>query len=252
MNRALLLLVIGALASGCHANDRNDCFAPALSVYWRPSAVQPQAGFQVPGLVAAGLPPQLDCGSAGVVGVRVYVGARLDLVPCTGAGACLDGSTWRCDFSEGGIRVPLQVGGTYDVQVDAVDAAGSPKYSGLQAASVSSCGDTSIGAFPQGLPGTLGLIHTFAPFASCATGSSIEWTLTRDGLLVEDSAAPCFGPIPLPLAGSASLPAGIYQLDRVAEATATTTLHALCGATFLHAGADILAVTLPAPAATCN
>jgi hypothetical protein len=90
------------------------------------------------------------------------------------------------------------------------------------------------------------------PGRCCATGSSIEWTLTRDGLLVEDSATPCGRLIPLPLAGAASLQAGVYQLDRVAEATATTTFHALCGATFLHAGPDILAVNLPAPTATCN
>lgn len=253
MNRALLLPIFAALASGCYVSSGDTCdFAPALNVYWRPSSVPPQAGFQVPGLVPAGFQPQLDCAEAGVAGVRVYVGSRLDLVPCVGAGTCLDASTWRCDLVEGGISVPLNSGGTYDVQVDAVDTFGNLKYSGLQAAGVDSCGDTSTGVFPQGLAGTLELDYLFTPFANCATGSNIEWTLTRGGLLVEDSATPCGGPNPFALAGAANLPAGVYRLDRVAEATSTLSFHALCNTVFVHAGPEVLPVDLPVSTPACN
>jgi len=112
------------------------CDPPALQVYWTPSPAPPQAGFQVPGLVAAGFPAQLACNEAGVAGVQVFVGTPLSVVPCTGTGNCVDASTWRCDLAGGGVSVPLASGGTYDVEVRGLDARGNEKYSGQEVLAV--------------------------------------------------------------------------------------------------------------------
>jgi hypothetical protein len=268
---ALGLLSLAGCGGGSNPPPPPPCDPVRLLAYWAPGGT-PQAGFQVPGLVAAGFPAQLGCAQAGVVGVRVFVGTPPTAVPCTGAGACLDASTWRCDLATGGITVPLSAGaGTYDLQIDAFDAAGlavaDAKYSsGRQAVAVGACGDTAVGIFPQGLPGTMDLdyIFTAAPLG-CSTGSHIEWDLFRGAgagaVLVEQGNVACGTPNPFPATGGAALAAGVYTLDRIAEVipgTPALSVHALCGMLIVHAGNEVVGGTapvfldLPAATATCN
>jgi hypothetical protein len=241
------------------------CDPVRLLAYWAPGGT-PQAGFQVSGLAAAGLPAQLGCAQAGVVGVRVFAGTPLTIVPCTGAGACLDASTWRCDLATGGITVPLPAGaGTYDLQIDGFDGAGlavaDAKYSsGRQAVAVAACGDTAVGIFPQGLPGTMDLDYILLPASpgpnvNCEPSSRIEWDLFRgsgaSAVLEEQGAIACGTINPFPVRAAAGalagqgavLSAGIYTLDRIAEVipgTPALSVHALCGTVIVHAGNEVV------------
>ena len=209
------------------------------------------------GLAAAGLPAQLGCAQAGVVGVRVFAGTPLIIVPCGGAGNCLDASTWRCDLVTGGVRVPVPTAGTYDVQIDGFDAAGlslpvpAAKYSsGPQAVAVAGCGDTLAGLFPLGLSGVLALDYSFTDTAFCAAGSQIQWDLYRGAALVEQGAIACGnapGQNPFLVLGGADLPAGVYTLTRVAEVTpGGTSVHALCSyPSIVHAGDETVGGVAP-------
>jgi hypothetical protein len=247
MTRVSLLLPLAALAAGCYSS--NPCYAPFLNVYWTPGAA-PNGGFQVPGLVAAGFPQQLGCTDAGVDSVQVFVGGII--VPCTGGGGfCVDSSTWLC--STGGVSVPLDIGGTYDVQVDAYDANANLKYSsGVVLAGASDCGDSAVGVFPQGRPGTLDIDYAFVPPANCQAGSTIDWDL-RSGLSApfDTGSIACGTTNPFRVNGGVSLPAGVYTLDSIAEVAGGTSIHAFCGAPFPHAGPETLIVDMPFSTATC-
>jgi len=268
MNRAFLLPTIAAFASGCVITTADTvppfCDAPVLNLYWTPSPSPPQGGFQVPGLPVPGWPAQLDCTQAGVASAQIFVGGQI--MQCTGGSTfCVDVNTWRCEFPvgsaiEGGLSVPVTSGGTYAVRIDGYDPSGNLKYTtGDQSVGVADCGDTSVGIFPQGVAGTLALDYAFTPPANCASGSNIEWTLTRGGLLLEDAATPCGGPNPFALVGGALLPAGVYRLDRVAEVVPGTpplSVHAICSNTpsnqaFVHAGPEVVPVDLPVSTQFC-
>jgi len=275
MNRAILLPTIAALAGGCVITSPDTappiCNAPNLNLYWTPSPSPPQGGFRVPGLPVPGWPAQLGCDQAGVGSVRVSVGTPLTVVPCPvttlGSTYCVDATTWRCEFPvggviEGGMTLPLDVGGTYAVRIEAFDPNGNPKYDTRVGGadllvSAADCGDTSVGVFPQGLPGTLSLDYAFTDTSQCAAGSNIEWRLLQGGTVIQDSATPCGGPNPFLLAGGAQLPAGVYSFGRVAEVVpGTGTFHALCPTTpgyqaFVHAGPEIMPVDIPPPTQIC-
>jgi hypothetical protein len=245
MRRALLLLPLAALGAGCQASS--PCDAPFLNVYWTPGHV-PNGGFQVPGLIAAGLPNQLDCAVAGVDGVQVRIGGVV--VPCSG-GLCLDPDTWLC--STRGVSVPISAGGTYDVRIDALDANGNLKYtSGIVVAEATKCGGSAVGVFSQGIAGTLGIDYTFTDTATCQPGSNIVWDL-RTGLSTpfDTGSIACGTTNPFLVNGGLAVPAGVYTLDSITEVSGTSVSHALCLSTFVHAGAETLPVELPVPTATC-
>ncbi len=248
MTRAFLLLPLAALAAGCYSS--NPCYAPFLNVYWTPGAA-PNGGFQVPGLTAAGFPAQLGCVDAGVDAIEVTVGGVL--WPCE-PGYCASGANagrWRC--SVGGVSVPLNVGGTYDVTVDAFDSSGNLKYSSpVVLAGASDCGDSAVGVFSQGVAGTLGIDYAFVPAASCQPGSVIEWDLFSGTTPFDLDSIACGGTNPFLMNGGAAVPAGVYTLDRIAEVVGTTSFHAFCGAPFPHAGPETLLVDMPTPTGTCN
>jgi len=233
MTRAFLLLPLAALASACYSSS--PCYGGYLNVYWTPGP-PPTAGFVVPGLAAAGFPPQLDCATAGVTTVEFFVNGVHD-------------STWPCNT--GGVSVSIASGGTYSVQVDGYDSLNNLKYSS-GAVAVDACGDTNVGVFPQGVAGTLGIDYAFVPAASCQAGSDIVWDL-RSGLSAafDSGSIACGGTNPFLVAGGAQVPAGVYTLLNVAEVVGTTSYHAFCGAPFPHAGPETLVVDMPAPTGTC-
>lgn len=251
MTRAFLLLPLAALASGCYSSSYSPgpCYPGNLNVYWTPGAA-PNAGFRVPGLVAAGFPSELGCAAAGVAGVQVFVGGTI--APCSGGGFCIDANTWLC--TTGGVSVAIPSGGTYDVQVDAYDANGNLKYSsGPVAAAASGCGDTSVGIFPQGVAGTLGIDYAFTDAASCQAGSQIVWDL-RSGLSTafDTGSIACGGTNPFLTNGGAAVPAGVYTLVNVAEVVGTTSFHAYCNSTpVVHAGPESLLVDMAPSTQTC-
>jgi hypothetical protein len=249
MTRAYLLVPLAALAAGCYSS--NPCYAPYLNVYWTPGAA-PNGGFQVPGLPAPGLPAQLGCTDAGVDAVEVTVGGLFQ--PCE-PGSCGTGANagrWRCGV--GGVSVPLNVGGTYDVTVDAFDSSGNLKYSSpVVAAGASDCNDSAVGIFSQGVAGTLGIDYLFVPAANCQAGSQIEWDLFSGTSTPFDSGSIACGTTnPFLVNGGFAVPAGVYTLDRVAEMVGVTSIHAFCGAPFPHAGPETLIVDMPASTGTCN
>jgi hypothetical protein len=245
MTRSLLLLPLAALAAGCQSSSR--CDPPFLNVYWTPGQV-PNGGFQVPGLVAAGFPNQLDCAVAGVDGVQVRIGGVI--ASCSG-GLCLDPDTWLCGTR--GVSVPIPGGGAYDVRIDAVDASGNPKYtSGIVVAEASSCGGSAVGVFSQGIAGALGIDYAFTDTANCQPGSNIVWDL-RAGLSTpfDTGSIACGTTNPFQVNGGLDVPAGVYTLDSITEVAGTSVSHALCLSTFVHAGPETLPVELPVPTATC-
>lgn len=284
MNRALLVPFAAAtLMAGCvqHSN----CTAPDLVVYWdacnATGCKPPQAGFVVPGLVAAGFSPQLDCVEAGVDGVQVFVSNQI--VPCPASSQCVDANTWAC--STGGLTVPVVGAGTYTVEVLGFDPAGQLKYrSGVDAVGVNGCGATSFGSFSNGLPGPMGLGYSLAALAAptgtnCATAPGSDGTFlwfqvtAPNGDVDEvgrDSAAPftetcgTVNPIPLFPATNGqpvSMPAGVYRLDRIEEVVRspgppveTRSFRSDCAAqSLVHAGPELLstqAVTVNVPPAT--
>jgi hypothetical protein len=245
MTRASVLLPLAVLAAGCQSS-LDPCDPTLLKVYWTPGS--PNAGFQVPGLVAAGLPAQLGCAAAGVDGVQLRVGGSL--IPCSG-GVCLGPNTWLC--SARGLSIPLSDGGTYEVQAEAFDLAGNLKYtSGPVAAVASRCGVSEVGVFSQGVAGTLGIDYTFADATNCQQpASDIVWDL-RSGLSTPFDAGsiPCGTTNPFLVSGGLSVEPGVYTLDAITEES-TSVRHALCLTTFVHAGSDTLAVALPVPTQTC-
>jgi hypothetical protein len=227
MTRAFLLLPLAALASGCYSS--NPCYAGYLNVYWTPGP-SPNAGFEVPGLVAAGFPSELGCAAAGVSGVQVFVGGLI--APCSGgAGFCVDANTWLC--STGGVSVAIGSGGTYAVQVDAYDANGNLKYtSGPVAASASNCGDSAVGIFSQGVDGTLDIPYAFADGGNACAGASNLWFQVTSGGAVYDfvddtspnpAAIACTDVLAnraigvLTPAGGSLIPAGVYTRTRLEE-----------------------------------
>lgn len=254
MNRFLLLPAAALLtATGCVSNDgRVDCFPPNLNVYWTPGP-PPTGGFQVPGLVAAGYPAELDCADAGVVSVQVFVHGSI--VPCVGGAAnCVDANSWRCTV--GGVSVPIASGGTYSVEVDGFGSTGNLKYVSTDSIGAFSCGDTAAGVFPQGLSGTLGIDYAFIPAANCQPGSDIVWDLRRGlSTAFDTNSIACGTTNPFDVYGGFDVLAGVYTLDSIAEVVGTTSYHALCSYTFVHAGDEsgsaALIVNMPLPTATC-
>jgi hypothetical protein len=237
MNRAFLLSSLAALASGCY---NHPCYTPYLNVYWRPGP-PPNAGFVVPGLVAAGFPAELDCAEAGVATVKFFVNGVHD-------------STWPC--TTGGVSIALGSGGTYDVQIDGYDASGNNLMytSGPIAIRASGCGDTSVGIFPDGVDGTLGIDYAFVPPANCQPGSQIVWDLRSGTSAAFDTGAVTCGTTnPFLVFGGGAVPAGVYTLVDVAEVVGSSpAFHVACSSTpFVHAGPETLLVDMPAPTATC-
>jgi hypothetical protein len=250
MTRAFLLLPLAALASGCYSS--NPCYAGYLNVYWTPGP-SPNAGFEVPGLVAAGFPSELGCAAAGVSGVQVFVGGLI--APCSGgAGFCVDANTWLC--STGGVSVAIGSGGTYAVQVDAYDANGNLKYtSGPVAASASNCGDSAVGIFSQGVDGTLDIGYQFTPVNACgASGSNIWFELLDPAGSIYATVTPA-SPTQITCPQTISLatvPAGVYTLSKFEDGLGATTYHADCaGPAFVHAGDEIFVTTVPASSTAC-
>jgi len=275
MNRAILLPTIAALAGGCVITSPDTvppiCNAPNLNLYWTPSPSPPQGGFRVPGLPVPGWPAQLGCDQAGVGSVQLTLdGAN---VPCPistlGTTYCVDGSTWRCEFPvagtiEGGIQLPLNFAGDHRVRLDGFDANGNQKYTtGPLIVTAPDCSDTSVGIFPQGLPGTLEFDYAFDPTTTCAPGSNIGWTLAaRDPVsqvfsTVETAAVACGAPGAIFLAGGAQLPAGVYTFPLVEEfVPGGATIHARCTTTpgyqaFVHAGPELIQVVMPQSTQIC-
>lgn len=236
MTRAFLLLPLALLASGCYSSS--PCYGGYLNVYWTPGP-PPTGGFVVPGLAAAGFPAQMDCATAGVSTVEFFVNGVHD-------------STWPC--TTGGVSVSIASGGTYSVQVDGYDSLNNLKYSS-GAVAVDACGDTSVGVFPQGVAGTLGIDYAFVPAASCQAGSQIAWDL-RSGLasggVFDSGSILCGTTNPFLMNGGAAVPAGVYTLLNVAEVVGTTSYHAFCSTTpFVHAGQEVLTVDMPLSTGTC-
>jgi len=241
----------GGPDSGTGTLTRGPCTSPSLLAYWTPSTGSPQGGFQVPGLVAGGLPAQLGCAEAGVASIQVRVGGVV--VPCSGAGSCVDAQTWLCTVE--GIAVPLPLPGTYDVRVDAFDAGGVQRYALLDAVDVFGCRDTAAGLFPRGLAGVLRLDYAFPDTAFCAAGSNIEWTLHGgDSLatLADQRSIACgnaSGQNPFAVNGGAALAAGVYRLTRIAEVVPgapARTVHSLCTYPLIvHAGNETVGGVAP-------
>jgi hypothetical protein len=232
MTRAFLLLPLAALASGCYSSSSRYC---DVSVYWTPGP-PPNGGFQVPGLVAAGFPPQLDCSAAGVSTIQVFV----NNVPS---------SNWPCTTN--GVTISLREG-TNSVQIDGYDSLGNLKYSSGPVG-VNACLDGAVGIFSQGVDDTLGIDYAFTDAANCQAGSQITWDL-RSGLATPFDAGSiaCGGPNPFLVNGGAAVPAGVYTLVNVAEVVGTTSYHAYCNATpVVHAGPETLLVDMAPSDATC-
>jgi hypothetical protein len=258
MKRALLLPTLAAALAGCYVSNHDGnvqppCNAPNLHLYWTPGPA-PNGGFVVPGLVAAGFPSSLNCTDAGVAGVQLTVGGVIQT--CTAAGFCVDVNTWKC--STAGLTVPLNTGGTYQVQVNALDAAGNLKYQSFDNVSVAVCNDTAAGVFPAGVGGALGFDYAFVSgAANCQTSSQIVWDL-RSGLTApyDTGSIACGSTNPFPVKGGALVPAGVYTLVNMAEVVGTASFHAFCSSTpFVHAGPESgalsLLVDMPVSTTTC-
>src|SRR5512143_1987506 len=113
MNRLLVVLGLAVFGAGCGT----DCPTPALRVYWTPGATGPVAGFTVPGLVANGFAPQLDCATVGLAaaGARVELRVNDQPIDCAYPDPCV-GRDWACET--GGVDV---VGGPVTRDGDKVE-----------------------------------------------------------------------------------------------------------------------------------
>lgn len=248
MNRALLLLPMAALAGGCYVAD--PCDPPYLNIYWIPGP-SPNAGFQVPGLVANGFASELDCAGAGVSSVQATIEGQILSCP-VGTGNCVDANTWLCPV--GGLSIPISSEGTYEVQVDGFDANGNLKYaSGPVLLPAGACGDSAAGVFPQGVAGTLGIDYAFSPAVACQPSSQIVWDLRRGTSSAFDAGATtCGGTNPFLANGGALVGAGVYTLVNIAEVAGGTSFHAACSSTpFVHAGPETVQVDMPVSTGAC-
>lgn len=255
---SLLVAVSGSNVSG--RDFTASLCVQTLRVYWTPGMTGPVAGFTVPGLAAAGFPPQLDCPAAGLSlpGSRVEVRVNGVTLSCRYPDPCV-GTDWQCPT--GGVQVtggyPLQpVSNMVEIfgYSDAPSAQSMTYYGRLD--QPASCGLTTVGVVSAGLAGTLGMAYAFTPFANCHPATNISWDLragTAGGAVYDTGSVACGSTNPFEVTGGLQVPAGVYTLVNVAERDASTSWHAFCSTTpFVHAGDEILQVDLPASTATCN
>ncbi len=226
MNRALLLLPMAALASGCYVAPPCD---PVANVYWT---------FTVPGL--NGL---MSCAEAGVNSVDVFVdGALVDTVPCQGPAA--DGIQ-LVGFGNGTRLLQLDVysGNTRRYQFD-----GNISFDGCT---------SGFDVVASGVAGDLDLTYLFQPAQDCLAGS-YAWYQLRDSAGGNFDVAPistlnACGVQPI---GPLGLPAGVYTLSRfevgvISGATWTPDYNACAPQSFIHAGPAALSTTLVPATASC-
>lgn len=227
MNRALLLLPMAALASGCYVAPPCD---PVANVYWT---------FTVPGL--NGL---MTCADAGVTSVDIFVdNALVETVPCQGPAA-------------DGIQLVGFDRGTHLLQLDVYDRNDVRRYQYDGNINLSGCTST-FDVVGSGVAGDLDLTYLFQPAQNCLTGS-YAWYQLRDASGGNFDVAPistqnACGVQPI---GPLALPAGVYTLSRfevgVISGTGWTPDYNACGAlTFLHAGPGSLSTTLVPATASC-
>jgi len=272
MNRALVLLPMAAIASGCYVSPA--CDPPTLAVVWSP-ARSASAGFTLPGLAAG---TTLSCGDAGVSSVELSVSGQVIACPGGFGYGCI-GTDWPCGI--GAVEIDIAGGGTYPVSVSAFDSAGNLKYAVDTSASASACSANAISVQPAGRPGTLSLSYTLDG-ANCAPNpgnigtyqGTFMWYTLDDSVGRYDPPVggpnrsfSCGGTNPIPLAGGAVVPAGVYYLrmEEVAEgSTGAVSYHGLWTSVggnqcaelpIYHAGpSDVAAVNLtmlPPAIATC-
>jgi hypothetical protein len=272
MNRATILPTIAALAAACAPYHSEPPPPPPcdsrLQLYWTPSPTPPNAGFQVPGLAAAGFAAQLGCLDAGVDAVRVTVAGVVQ--ECTTPGFCR-GVDWLCATE--GIEVPIAPG-TYPVQLDAVDAFGGIKYQGVADVTVACDGATQVGIFPQGVAGPLDLAYSFGDGGDlCGAGSYLWFLVTRTtdaGTAVFDVVDDRNQPLAVPCTnlaaqrsiglvapgGGPSVPPGVYTRARFEEVVPAGGSYAPVRAnctteTIVHAGAESWPVVAVASGSLC-
>ncbi|MBI5068491.1 MAG: hypothetical protein HZB56_09645 [Deltaproteobacteria bacterium] len=240
MNRALLLLPMAALASGCYVAPPCD---PVANVYW---------AFTVPGLNGV-----MSCAEAGVDSVDVFVdNALVETVPCQGPSA--DGIQ-LVGFGHGTRLLSLDVyaGNTRRYQYD-----GNIAFNGCT---------SSFDAVASGIAGRLQFQYAFGDGGNLCAGPSYLWFQVTSGGAVYDAvddastnplALACTNTAPsrnvdvLNASGGTSIPAGVYtrtRFEEVVPAGATyTPQRANCAQeTFVHAGDDARPVTLVASSTLC-
>lgn len=226
MNRALLLLPMAALASGCYVAPPCD---PVANVYWT---------FTVPGL--NGL---MSCAEAGVNSVDVFVdGALVDTVPCQGPAA--DGIQ-LVGFGPGTRLLQLDV---YDGNTRRYQFDGNIAFDGCT---------SGYDVVASGVAGDMDLTYLFLPAQSCLP-NSYAWFQLRDSAGGNFDVAPistlnACGP---QVIGPVALPAGVYTLSKlevgVISGNSWTPDYNNCSPqTFLHAGPGSLSTTLVPATASC-
>jgi hypothetical protein len=244
MNRALLLLPMAALASGCYVAPPCD---PEANVYW---------GFTVPGLGGA-----MSCSEAGVDTVNVFLdGAYLDTVPCSGPAA-------------DGIQIVGIGGGSHLLQLDVYSGgtSGIRRYAADATIATSGCG-SSFDVIADGLDGRLQFQYAFADGGNLCAGASYLWFQVTSGGTVYDAVDDgTANPLALACtnsagarnvdvlnpAGGTTIPAGVYTRTRFEEVVPAagggyTPQRANCTTeTFVLAGDTARPVTLVASSTLC-
>jgi len=243
MNRALLLLPLAAIVSGCYTAPPCD---PVANVYW---------AFTVPGLNGV-----QNCGQAGVDTVNVFVdGGFVDTVACSGPAA---EGIQLVGFGNGRHRLQLDVysggaSGTLRYQLD-----GDISFSGCS---------SSYDVVASGVPGRLQFQYSFLDGGNLCAGSSSLWfQLTSGGTIydfVDDTSAnPLFLACTNSTAGrfievlnpggTTAIPAGVYTRTRFEEVSLQGGVYvpqrANCAQeTIIHAGDEVWPVTLTASSLLC-
>lgn len=239
MNRALLLLPMAALASGCYVAPPCD---PVANVYWT---------FTVPGLAGV-----MTCDQAGVNSVDVFVdGSLVDTVPCKGPAA--DGIQ-LVGFGRGPRLLQLDVygGSTRRYQLDRnIDLDGC---------------NNSFDVVANGIDGRLQFQYSFGDGANLCAGPSYIWFQVTSAGAVYDAVDDANNPLSLACtntssarnvdvlnpSGGTTIPAGVYtraRFEEVVPSGATyTPQRANCATeTFVHAGDDARPVALVASSTLC-
>jgi len=229
MNRALVLLPMAAIASGCYVAPPCD---PVANVYWT---------FTVPGLNGV-----QNCAQAGIDTIRVFVdGGLVQTVPCSGPAA-------------DGIQLVGFGPGTRLLQLDAYSGgvSGTRRYQFDGNISFNGC-TSSYDVVATGLPGDLDLTYLFQPVQTCLTGS-YAWYQLRDAANTVYDVAPVStanecGIQPI---GPLNLPAGVYTLSKFEVGQLVTggwvpDYNFCAPRTFVHAGPGTLSTTLVPATASC-
>lgn len=151
MNRAILFLVFAGstlLGAGCHGT----CEASDVALFWH----FPNAGGTA----------ELSCDQAGVVDVVITIdGSASDPMPCTQPD--VNGNP-----AQGLTLTNFARGGTYQFQIDGLDATGTAIYTSAFDYTPPACGLNILDETLTSLSGDLAIAYSFKPAAGCAAPTS--------------------------------------------------------------------------------